>query len=162
MYKSIDILPTPLADFNCDAVCLNEISYFNDNSITNGTEIISWLWDFNDPDLPSTSTEQNPWYHYNTNNSFDVKLYVTAENTCYDSVIRTITVNPLPIADFGWINACMTKATEFTDLSDGINGIITNWGWNLVDSLLRNDTSFLRDPVYIYDTTGTYNVRLIV
>ena len=160
--KSINILPSPIADFSCNAVCLNEISYFNDISNTNGTELISWLWNFDDPDSVVTSSLQNPWYHYNVADSFDVKLFITAENNCYDSIIQTIAVNPLPIADFEWVNACMSKSTEFIDISDSVSGMITNWGWNFGDTLIRKDTSSLSNPVYIYDTTGTYDVRLII
>ena len=160
--KSIIVLPSPIADFSCNAVCFNEISYFNDISNTNGTELISWLWNFNYPDSVYSSNEQNPWYQYNIADSFDVKLYITAENACYDSIIKTVAVNPLPVADFEWINACMSKSTNFTDISDGINGIITNWGWNFGDSLTRKDTSSFANPYYIYDSTGAYDVRLIV
>jgi len=160
--KSIIVLPSPIADFSCNAVCFNEISYFNDISNTNGTELISWLWNFNYPDSADSSNEQNPWYQYNIADSFDVKLYITAENACYDSIIKTVAVNPLPVADFEWINACMSKSTNFTDISDGINGIITNWGWNFGDSLTRKDTSSFANPYYIYDSTGAYDVRLIV
>jgi len=160
--KSITIIPSPIANFICEPVCLNDISYFEDISNTNGTEIISWLWDFNDPDSVVTTSEQNPWYHYNVADSFNVKLLITSENNCYDSVIQTTVVNPIPIADFEWINACMLKATDFTDLSNGINGVITNWNWDFGNLLTKLDTSTISNPYYIYDTLGDYNVKLIV
>ncbi|MDZ7741496.1 MAG: PKD domain-containing protein [Bacteroidota bacterium] len=85
-----------------------------------------------------------------------VKLLVTNKNGCYDSIVDTAVVNPLPDALFGWDLNCAGQPTYFTDLSDPAGAPIVSWWWNFGDTLTVRDTSSQQGPYYIYDSTGTY------
>jgi len=62
---------------------LNVPIQFTDNSTGN---IVSWQWDFGDG---NTSTIQNPTHTYSAKGTYSVKLVVTDNNGCKDSIIQT-------------------------------------------------------------------------
>ncbi len=70
----------------------------------------------------------------------------------------TVTVNPLPIADFSFANVCLNQAMNFSDLSTVTPGSITGWSWNFGDSSPLNTAA---SPSDIYANPGTYSVSLI-
>ncbi len=49
-------------------------------------------------------------------------------------------------------------AVQFTDLSEAVSGIITNWNWSFGDG----GTSTLQNPQHIYELPGIYDVCLTV
>ena len=62
-------------------------------------------------------------------------------------------------ANFTFQPFCVGNPAQFTDSS------VTNakqYWWDFGDATTINDTSTLRDPVYVYNNIGTYNVRLVV
>ncbi|MDZ7741678.1 MAG: PKD domain-containing protein [Bacteroidota bacterium] len=116
----------------------------------------SWYWEFVAGSTDATSEQRNPVYTYAEADSFLVKLLVTNKNGCYDSIVDTAVVNPLPDALFGWDLNCAGQPTYFTDLSDPAGAPIVSWWWNFGDTLTVRDTSSQQGPYYIYDSTGTY------
>ena len=63
-------LPSPNFTIR-NSVCLNEEFKVTDLSNGNGTEIVQWLYDFNDG---SISDKQNPSHNYSYVNDFNVSL----------------------------------------------------------------------------------------
>ncbi|MDQ3192922.1 MAG: PKD domain-containing protein [Bacteroidota bacterium] len=62
-------------------------------------------------------------------------------------------------ADFDSQNICIGESAEFTDLSTTAgNSNITDWLWDFGNSLTSTD----QNPSHIYNTAGTYNVKLVV
>lgn len=71
------------------------------------------------------------------------------------------TVNTRPVAAFTWAIGDVAEtgqAINFTDLSFDLDGAITTWAWDFGNG----DTSEEANPVYTYNTTGTYSVSLSV
>lgn len=62
------------------------------------------------------------------------------------------------VADFIFSNTCVGFATQFTDSSTGTP---TKWQWDFGDP---HDTvmAYAANPTHIYDSVGTYTVRMIV
>ena len=48
IYKSIDVYETPIADFTALDVCLGEMTYFDNLSISSDGDIAQSLWSFGD------------------------------------------------------------------------------------------------------------------
>ncbi len=120
--------------------------------------IASRLWDFGDT---TTSTAQNPVKGYSVANSYQVKLVVTSNQGCKDSVTHGITINPLPDVAFG-INdtdQCLSgNSFSFTDSSGVATGSISSRLWKFGDGT----TSASVNPVKTYTSAGTYTVVLRV
>ncbi|MCK4288427.1 MAG: PKD domain-containing protein, partial [Bacteroidales bacterium] len=161
-YKEIEIYATPYPDFIAEPVCLNNITNFFDMSQPNGISIVSWNWDFGDNVPGDTSSVRNPVYFYSYADTFDVRLLVTNEMGCFDSIILPAVVHSLPYADFDYSPACLGDPTQFTDLSTNDFGDVTIWNWNFGDTLTTQDTSTLQNPIYVYNYTGGFTVSLII
>ncbi len=71
----------------------------------------------------------------------------------------TIIIDPLPVADFGFDNVCFQEDIYFNDSSIIASGSINSWSWDFGDS---SSSYTAQNPVYIYQSPGTYTVSLIV
>ncbi len=95
------VLPAPhaLPDFSVDkdSQCLrfNQFKFMNQSTVTLGS--MTYQWDFRDN---STTTTKDPVKHYNANSSYMVKLVVTTNHDCRDSVGKPIVLTPHPKAAF--------------------------------------------------------------
>jgi len=70
----------------------------------------------------------------------------------------TVIINPLPVADFSFTNVCLTQYMNFYDLSTVSSGTNVGWSWNFGDN---SPLDTVKNPVYLYANTGTYNVSLV-
>ncbi|MFT6166729.1 MAG: gliding motility-associated-like protein [Vicingaceae bacterium] len=90
----------PNADFRASKVCTGNLTQFTDlSNIVSPALIQSWSWDFGDN--VGTSILQNPSYQYQTPGSYTVKLIVTTNSGCLDSISRNVIVDTLPLAEAG-------------------------------------------------------------
>ena len=112
----------------------------------------SSFWDFGDG---TTATINNPTKVYTTAGNYNVKL-VNNYGTCSDSVIKQITVLPLPTPNFTAPDVIDCKVPFTVNFSDQSTGA-TGWSWNFGDG----GTSTLQNPSHTYTTLGTFNVTLI-
>lgn len=120
--------------------------------------VSSHEWLFGDG---GTSREPNPVYVYNRTGRFPISLRIITNGGCVAVFTDTITVNPSPVADFGFRVACAGRFSNFTDSSsaNGLPGGITSYGWDFgngqISTLQSPDSVFYAGP-------GIYNVRLTV
>ena len=152
--KPVLIDTLPAANFSSRPVCLNEQSVFED--LSQGT-LAKWEWDFL-ADGSVDATVENPTTTFTADGSNAVKLKVTTTKGCVDSVVLNALVNPLPVADFGAMDACFPLPIEFTNLSSVSSGAIANTSWGFGDGV---GTSIVSSPSYQYSSHGTYTVQLL-
>lgn len=156
------VVDSPVADFTTGAAtCASQAVQFIDQSSTpGGIPTISWMWDFGDPasGIYNTSTQQNPMHIFTGTGVYNVKLIISNLNGCYDTVIKSVEISPIPVAQFSADSACLGTPTHFTDMSSTSTGTITNWLWNFGDGY----TSTLQNPEHTYMNWGTYTVTLTV
>jgi gliding motility-associated-like protein len=76
----------------------------------------------------------------------------------YDDMV--VTVNITPTANFTTQNVCEGSQVGFTDLSAGNGATIGSWLWDMDGDLV--DNYIIQNPIHLYNTSGTYGVRLIV
>ena len=150
------------ANFKVDtAFCLRDTTFFTDLSNGSGSNIAKWDWNFGDG---TTDTVQHPKHLYLIAATDTVALFITTDKGCVsDTMKKVITLTPLPIA--GFINStptCEKRTITFSDTSKANVGTITNWNWNMGDGKIYNFTTFPNPFIYTYDTTGIYNVRMMV
>ncbi len=156
--QNIVVNPFPIAGFtiNANAQCKtsNSFTFTNTSSISGGT--ISYQWSFGDG---NTSTAISPTYTYVSTGIYNVKLVVTSNNGCKDSVTQIVTVNPIPVVGFNInnISQCVNaNSFTFTNTSTITAGTLTHL-WNFGDGNASTSTS----PVHTYSTAGLYTIVLV-
>lgn len=169
---STTVNPLPTANFApSPAICENRVISFTDLSVPNAGTIVSWAWDFGDPNAngsnPNTSTSQNPTHIYSVAGTYDVKLIVTTDKGCESVVVsKTITVNVNPKADFTTPIACVADVNaQFSDLGTINPGSITGWSWDFGDPNANGanpNTSTVKNPTHHFTVAGPYTVKQIV
>ncbi len=148
------IFPAPVPDFSAVDTCQGKSIAFTDlSSVSSGT-VSSWAWSFGDN---TNSAVQSPSHPYSQLGIFNVKLKVTTNNNCTDSVTHQVTAYPLPVSDYTFVNVCFPNQTVYNNTSAVVSGSIVLSDWNLGDG----STSALQSPVYTYTAPGLYNVVLI-
>lgn len=157
-----EVFEKPVALFGYDAACINSQTDFTDESYINSDDlIIAWEWDFGDPasGAANTSSLQNPSHTYISDDTYIVKLVVTTENGCKDSVAVPITLFKLPVADFDYdVDPC-TGEVYFTDRSTSSQSMIVEWLWYFKPASYATIPS----PHHQYFVTDTtYEVSLLV
>lgn len=153
LQQTIDIYPSPNAQFNFSNECLGTPISFTDQSI--GAD--SYNWNFGDN---STSSQQNPQHNYASSGNFVVTLTVTSANGCIDTSSQTITVYPMPNANFTAAEVCHGSTTNFTSTSSINNpGTISNYAWDFGDG---SPVETGNSTTHIYTQPGLYQVSLIV
>lgn len=156
--KQVTVNPGPTADFNLNSGCLGLPAAFQDLSNPNGSVITGRAWDFGDG--AGTSIQNNPSYSYSAAGTYNVQLIVTSNSGCTDTVVKPVTISPLPVADFSGtpLIGCTPLNVTFSDLSQANGSIITNYLWDFGD----NNTSTSSSPSNIYVNPGIYDVSLII
>ena len=155
--KEVNIHPIPSADFVFDPNCLGkEVSFENSSLIAVGliTEL-DWLI----ADVYATN-ESKPKYIFQPNDSLKASLKVTSEYGCLDSVTKSVSLWPSPVADFSNGVKCLGKAMNFTNNSTSeLIDPINQYRWDFGDS---SALTILENPIHTYDSSGTFNVTLTV
>jgi PKD repeat protein len=167
--SQVQISARPLVNFTFgNSACPHQPLQFTDLSQVNGGSVITgWSWNFGDPStgVNNTSTLQNPTHSFSASGTFTVRLIVTNANGCVDSIpngVKTVTVNPSPVASFSVENLCLGSPAIFTDASTP-TGSIATWAWNFDDPLSgANNTSIIQNPTHTFTALGTYHVTLSV
>ncbi len=142
-------------------VCQNLQPIQFTNLSTNPTgNIISYEWRFGDGNV---STQINPLHSYSAPGTYNVKLVLTNDDFCKDSLTQQIIIFPVPVADFAYTiqsgDSCGAPQTiVFTNNSNGAGGYYWDFNYN---NNPGQDTAVLMHPTHVYTQPGTYQVMLI-
>ncbi|MDC1370385.1 PKD domain-containing protein [Flavobacteriales bacterium] len=134
----------------------NSFNFSAGGSFYPGTQID---WDFGASASPSSSNIQNPTgIVFNTSGKKAVTIRYQ-DFGCDTSFVDTIHVYELPVANFiiDYV-ICVDLVTSFYDSS--LFAGTYQWDFGLPG--ITSDTSTLQNPVFTYQDTGIYTVRLIV
>lgn len=146
--------PKPDIDFLLDGVCENIPTRFIDKSTINFDVISSKVWFLGDGTIAYGDTVEST---YVEDGDYIIKLIVTSDFNCSDSLIREINIYNQPIADFSF------NPYKISTLDPEIN--FTNTSFNALPILWDFDDStysYLENPSHIYEDPGLYNVALTV
>jgi PKD repeat protein len=158
----VQVIPRPLANFSWPgATCVGTPVQFTDLSQNfSGGTLVSWNWNFGDPasGINNVSTLQNPSHSYAAGGPYNVALTVANNDGCTHTIIKTMTVQDLPVANFSSTGACLGSPTQFTDLSVANAAAIVSHAWSFGDG----GTSSQASPVHFYASYGIYNATLTV
>jgi gliding motility-associated-like protein len=155
---SIVIRDNPSAGYTVSDECAEDDVFFTNTSSSTGAGALTGFdWDFGDGD---SSSVQSPSHSYSSGGQYNTRLIVTASNGCKDTATRTVTVHPLPTADFSYNGVCLSNAirVQYEDLSSGNGDSITSWSWSLGDGT----NAIIQDPSHLYPNTDDRVVSLEV
>jgi len=150
----------PIPAFNATSVCPGIAMQFNDASVAQGAAFINgWQWDIlNNGTIDYTT--QNPTHTFPAPGTYPVKLIVTDNTGCKDSIVQNVTVYDNPSANFNSVSVCAGTPMNLTDASNIPTGTITGWQWDILnDGSIEYNT---RNASHTFATAGNYNVKLIV
>jgi len=160
-YSTIAISIKPMNEMgftiNKSSQCLKGNAFiFTDTTSTTNAYRRAWFINNENSTLTSITKTLTQIGKYN------IRLIGTNQYYCYDTITKTIEVNPMPLAEFNINNniQCLKGNTfHFSDLSSISSGeTSSNWQF---DSKNKRDTSSLKNPTKNYDSAGIYVVRLI-
>lgn len=124
----VTFVPSPQADFSFTTKrCVGDPVGFNNISNLNGTNMTSANWDFgngfNSIGTGSVITT------YTSPGIYNVTFTVVGTNSlnisCFDTIAKNISVNPLPLPDFTMNNTCQDVVAIITNQSLPANGQFT-------------------------------------
>ncbi len=149
--KTLRISPNVKAIFATPARgCVPYNAAFKNLSL-GGTD---WIWEFGDG---SFSTNFEPIHLYSATGTYNVRLIAIDTSTCNKrdtSAYFTITVFPIPTANFSWTPnpPVENTITRFTNLSLGASKYL----WQFGDGESSTDVN----PAHLYNATGVYQATL--
>ena len=150
--KTINVQPSPIADFSNNISCEDTLIQFQDNSTPiNGESISSWGWN-----IGGTFYEiQNPQHVFNEPLTYDVSLTVTSENLCSSFINKSIIIPPKPTVTFVESDNCDNQITKLIDNTTIEGDEITDWQWYYDGNVEGN----LNEQLFNFET-GVYTVIL--
>jgi PKD repeat protein len=148
--KTITIYPRANVSFAQSNVCIGtSMSFVNGSSVSSGT--LTHLWNFGDGAMSNVAS---PGRVYAGPGLYNVKLVVTTNNGCKDSLSKDVRVFDNPVAAFSASNVCHNDTSKFT--SQSTNAAIYQWSFG------DNTVSNVSDPSHVYASVGSYVVKLVV
>lgn len=151
----ITINENPEANFINDDFCVLSTIQLFDSSSTNSGVLSSWNWQI--LNTPYNSIMENPQFLFNISDTgvYNLKLKVTNNFGCIDSVIKTISIQPLPVPNFIFSPKIGLPPLEvnFTNNSTGANA----YEWIFGDG----NTSTSINPTHTYVDSNSFQIKLI-
>jgi len=152
--QTVEVYPTPNANFRADNVCFGEKTKFINLS---SESITSFIWNFGDE--YQSSSELHPTLLFTSSGIFNPTLVVYSEIGCSSSISKEVIVFDKPKVFLENYESCVESEIDFSSLILLDNDYITNWKWDFGDSSVSSD---LEAPSHTYNDYGQYDVELIV
>ncbi|WP_205504136.1 PKD domain-containing protein [Rufibacter psychrotolerans] len=153
--QTVVVNPRPVAAFTLPDLCVQDEAVFqNQSTLASGN--MTFRWDFGDGTF---STQRTPRHRFTREGDYTVKLVVTSDQGCQDSVSHTFTINAAqPVAAFTASSFCQEQGVTFTDASTISFGKILRRRWSFGDGTSSEELT----PRHQYTQPGTYQVTLQV
>jgi gliding motility-associated-like protein len=156
----ISPIPLPAFAFNETSVCLPDasVSFKNNSTIPDNTGL-TYLWDFGDGS--ATSTALAPTHVYTGVGPYTVTLTAKSSSNCtkpFPLLVDFIHPQPVAAFDFSKPEVCIGDGVTFNDLTDGLDGTVVQWNWDLGDATTGNT----KQVPHVYTAAKTYDVSLFI
>ena len=153
---TITVNPLPIVNFSYDTVCRTQATTFVNNTTIPLGNIVSYSWDFGNGNGNNAET---PIYTYPVEGTYTVQLTATSDKGCVDSTSNVVMVNPTPMVDYSFANACDGDSVSFQNASFSTIGGSISYEWNFDDSsTVVSD----ENPEHLFAQSGDYDVKLVV
>lgn len=148
---NVDVLESPIVQFEKDSGCVGEALKFVDKSVGN---IAVNVWSFGDGN--GTSNAFSVGHTYATSGSFPVTLIAQATNGCIDSIKQFVNVNDKPLVDFVLNDKCLEDSITLSS-SLPFNSKY-NYNWKISNGTLQTGTT----TKVKFTSAGNKNVEFVI
>lgn len=155
---SFNIQALPSAIFGLSNACFGSSATFTSTSLAPIPAVItSQMWNFGDG---TTGSGVSASHSYSVAGTYPVKLVVSNNQTCKDSVIHNVVIYPKPTVSFTTSTVCFNTASVFSNSSfiDAPDNI-ASWTWDFDNNGSIDNTT--QNPSNTYASPGNYTVKLI-
>ena len=152
----VQVYARPNANFTAEASCLGSPTQFTNTSTSNpANQSMTYQWNFGDG---QTSTQQNPSHQYSAVGNYNVTLTASCgQGVCTSTKSLSVSVYPIPTANFTANSVCLGNSTQFTNTSTSTPGNQPmTYLWNFGDG----QTSTQQNPTHQFSTAGAHTVTL--
>lgn len=152
------VLPKPVADFNInnDSQCYNAQNFaLNSISSASGDIINSAIYKIDNSSIYTTPNVIG--LSYGKTGQIPVQLRINTVENCSDSILKFLTVLPLPYVQIFGDTVCLGETSTFNAKQDSGN-VIKNWNWNFGDGNSGNG----KTTNCVYRSVGNYTITLQV
>ncbi len=152
---AITVFEKPIVRFSHTTDCSTNTTTYTNTTVINTDTILALWWTFGDGD---SSFLQNPIHQYADTGAYRVVLHIRVGKGCEDSLVRTVYISPIPLANFNSTDICIEEQMQFYDATNAYNDVIYLWNWDFGDGT----SSFIQNPLHLYTYDTAYRVRLRV
>lgn len=153
-YTVCDIIP----NFGPTSVCLPLPICLQNQTVDSLCSGLTYKWTFSD-NPGYSDTARNPCYTFSTPGSYQVKLIVTNQLGCRDSITKTVVAaTPVDLNYTVDTLLCPGSQSCVVNNSQGAPGIPLTYNWSMPNSNIGSSTS--ASPCFTYTTEGDYPVYL--
>jgi gliding motility-associated-like protein len=153
IFQLLEIQPNPIADFEFEDICEEDLARFEDLSTSKG-QIVSWDWFDGGVFIASTPIAMKA---YPLTGNYPIELKVENEFGCRDSLTQNLFVKPKSRASFDFAPDeiyISNPTVSFFEQTIKANQFYWDFGdWSAEQSGAKVQ--------HTYEDTGQYNVRLI-
>jgi hypothetical protein len=154
VFQVVYIQPAPVADFTFNNTCeLSAVNFVNNSNIADTFSLSLSQWTYGDGTASTNPAIQKVYQAYG---DYNVRLVVTANNGCQDTLTQTITIHPKPILGWQISPACKNTWTTFENQSTIPLGSIAETDWLVNLQYPQEGTS----SAYKFVTTGFQYLNL--
>jgi gliding motility-associated-like protein len=151
-FQNVTVENFPTTIFTAAGGCVGKNILLTNTSVNNNPlAAITYTWTTSDA---QTSTSILPNFSFATSGTKTIQLKTNTQNNCADSLLKTITIEDFPIADFNITEACLGKKLTIVNNTTGAS--VYNW----TTSNGQVDNNIL--PNFIFNTVGNYTINLKV
>ena len=149
--QAVVVHPIPQVDFAANAPCEGQaLKIVNKSTLTKGfVDLVNWSSKY------GNGTADSLELMLNTFDSFQVKLIVSSNFSCMDSVEKQVRVFDKPKANFSVADVCDGVSLNLIDSSEIRDGTIVRYQWKFGDGT----NSGMINPTHTYGAEGIYFVE---
>ncbi len=151
--QTLTINPLPKALYTVGNVCVGLPAIFSDTSLISSGSIANRLWTYGAGG--ATSIVKNNAYTFITAVTPQVKLLVTSNQGCKDSISKTIVVRSTPVATYTATPNNGAPPLNVNFINTSLGAVKYTW------ALGNTNTDTLQNTHTVYTDTGSYKVSLI-
>lgn len=147
------IYPQPITQFTFNNICEGGvINFINTSNMPDGSNILSYAWNFGDG---TTSTFKNPQKPYISYGEYYITLTALSEDGCSNQQTEYLKVHAYPQVASLITQNCAGIETHFLDQSFVPNGSVAVVKWSI-----NNQTPDIGLEIsHLFNTPGTYSIK---
>ncbi len=152
-YNPVPVADNPVVDFSYNNTCLGTTTLFHDSTKVTVGQLVQWDWDYGDG---GTGNYFESSHYYQEVGSYDVKLVVSSNFGCKDSLVKTVTItqpDELKLKSDDGTDIDYNDTVYFTQ-TNAVVLIVQNFG--IYDSVIWNGNH--KGISYEISQEGAYSV----